>query len=272
MTKSFYSWYKKYISDCNNSYIAFVKNLSEKVKVNKSQYEKLIEIRAKYFNPALENSLDKKISENSEELGNLELKLEKAKSIKQGMDESLLENSAKKVYKKIVNHPKIDKVTTDKHTLNIYTKELKVKEHNIGSYKLTYLLLNNKISIKNLEYIVDGQYDHWHVFEGRPCLSQWQPILSRQLDTFQIFLFIDTLIHYLLLSDSTNAYMSFEGWIKKFELKEKIDKKSETEQTQSGQISAGTMRMSNEVWDSDTITVTYNSTWSTWYPTSTTVS
>ncbi len=223
MTKTFYSWYKKYVSNCNSKYIVFVEELIKKIEVNKIQLQKLVDVRIRCSDLSQENDLDQKFSTYSNELANLELKLEKSKSIRHEMDERLLENSAKKVYDKIIDHPKIQKITADENALNIYTKELKVEGQSIGNFKLTYQL-DNKLYIRNLEFVVDDQYDHWHIHYGEPCLSQWYPILWRQLDTFQLFFFVDTLIHYLLLSDSVHAYMPFQTWIEKFKAKKKVDK------------------------------------------------
>ncbi len=158
--------------------------------------------------------------------------------------------------------------------LNIYTKKLRVKEHEIGNFKLTYSLPNT-FFIRNLEYVVNGALDHWHVQYGAPCLASWEPILWRQIDTYQIFLFVDTLIHYLLLSNDAHGYMKFGEWISKFEAKEETKKNrvsssslSETQSlylesyptnvtiVQSGQTTSG--------WSTGTTVATNTDTWQQW--------
>jgi hypothetical protein len=222
MTEEFLVWYKKYIIVCNTKYTAFIEDLLKKFETEKEQAQKLLEARMKYSDLTAESGLDQKILQNEEKLANLEYDLEKAKSIKQEMNERLLEDSASKVYNKIIEHPKVTKIEIDDKTLNVYTKKLKVEGSNIGDFKLSYQL-DKILYIKNLEYVVDNKYDHWHIQFGEPCLSEWKPILWRQLDTFQLFFFVDTLIHYLLLSSSVHAYISFKDWIKKFEAKEKLE-------------------------------------------------
>ena len=265
MTKSFYSWYKRYVSVCNEKYSVFVSRSTKSVGECKLQYQKLIEIRMKYTNLSQENAIDDKISMHSEGLANLERKLENLKSIKQGMNKKLLTNSASKVFDKINKHEKIEKITVTDTILNIYTKKLRVKGHNIGNFKISYYLENDVLRIKNLEYVVNDVFDHWHIRANEPCLSEWRPILWRQLDTYQLFFFIDTIIHYLLISDSTHAYVSFDIWIKSFENKSKIE-------DNTNEMGAITVQDSSHLYTTEppvanwgsTTSITTNS-WSVWY-------
>jgi len=137
------------------------------------------------------------------------------------MKENLKMNSSKAVYKRILAHPFIDEVIVEDNSLSIVTKRLYANKIYIGYYQIMitsddshYNASNTRI--KNLEYCVHDCHDHWHVSNKHPCLASWKPILQRHLDTYQLFLFFDTFIHYLTLSDSTHANIHFDKWIEDF--------------------------------------------------------
>ncbi len=222
MTK-FRSWYKQYVDICNKKYVAYVDELKKKIEIEKTAFQKLIDYRMK-TNLMHSLELDGKINQKSEQIANLESSIVKISSIKEEMDNRVSDLSADKLYEKILKHPKVDKIEIENDDLNIITKKLKVRDKNIGHFKFTYNPKTNRLFIRNLEYVVEGTFDHWHVKFGDPCLADWKPILWKYLDTFQIFFFVDTLIHYLLLSNSNHAYKPFEEWIKLFEKKEEVKK------------------------------------------------
>lgn len=223
MTKSFEAWYEKYVKQCDKKYLLYVEYLTEKLHETKEQAQKIVNVRMQ-SDMSQESELDEKISASHDGIYKLEAQLKNVKRIKEGMDSSKLKLTAEKVYNKLVKHPSIVKIEISKETnLNVYTKKLTVKKQKIGNYKLT-LNLSGTFYIRNLEYVVNGTFDHWHVQLGEPCLASWQPILAKQIDTYQLFLFVDTLIHYLLLSNDTHSYMTFNDWISKFKTKEKVKK------------------------------------------------
>lgn len=219
----FRSWYHTYINACNQKYTDYVENLKKSLEIEKAAFKKLVDYRMN-TNLSQALNLDEKINQKNDQISSIEDKLAKISSVKEEMDSRSSDQSADKVYEKLKKHQKIDKIEIDGDDLNIITKKLKVQGHNIGHFKFTYNPKTNRLFIRNLEYVVEGIYDHWHVKVGDPCLSEWKPILWKYLDTFQIFFFVDTLIHYLLLSSSVHAYKPFEEWIKLFEQKAEVKK------------------------------------------------
>ena len=219
MTRTFEVWYKKYITLCDSKYDSYLNKLRGDLIEEEKKVQRIVDIRMRNISQSSE--LDERIQLAQEEIYNTNVKIDSIAKTKKEMDSIKLNVTAKKVYDKLVKHPKIKKIEISKGSdLNIYTEKLKIKNHNIGNYKLTYKL-PNIFYIRNLEYVVEGAFDHWHVKYGEPCLSSWGPILTKQIDTYQIFLFVDTLIHYLLLSNSEHAYISFDEWIVKFKTKDK---------------------------------------------------
>lgn len=222
MTKTFQYWYKQYIKKCNSRCNNYLIILDEKLNDAIKTTQKIVDIRTR-SDWSKASSLDDKILSSNDNIYSIKKNIKNVKKIQDDMHDAKFKLSSKDVYDKLKNHPNIEKIViTQQKCLNIYTKVLKVNDSEIGNFKLTYDL-SGAYYIRNLEYIVLGVYDHWHVQRGEPCLSSWRPILSRQLDTYQIFLFVDTLIHYLLLSSSDHAYLSFDKWLEKFRAKEKVD-------------------------------------------------
>lgn len=213
MLKDFKIWYNEYIETNDNKFSNNLKILETQLSEEKLRVEKYINVRMRNIQLPDPN-LDIIIKKGNESVFKIVDRIEEYKKIREEK-KSLRDKKAKEIYEKLLKHPKISKIEISDRTLHVITKKLKVNSHNIGNYKLSYSLPNS-ICIENLEYVVNGQYDHWHVSGKDPCLASWKPILWRQLDTYQLFLFVDTLIHYLLLSDSTHAYIKFEDWIKIF--------------------------------------------------------
>jgi len=217
-------WYQLYIDVCNQKYNSCLDGLQTNIGTEKNSLEKLIDFRMN-SDMSRKSEFDDKIKQKNDQIIEIEEKIEKLSSVREEMDTRLSKLNSDKVYKKLRNHPKIEKIEINNNELNVITKKLKLKGHNIGHFKFTFDPTNNRLFIRNLEYVVEGALDHWHVKNGDPCLADWKPVLWRYIDTFQIFFFIDTLIHYLLLAQGTHhAYKSFDEWIKLFETKPEIKK------------------------------------------------
>ncbi len=223
MLKEFENWYKKYIKYGNQKAEEFIEITKEKLKTQQSDLDKMIGFRIGSM--TIPSDLDEKINKKSEEVVNLEENITKIEEIRKEINSNNSNQSAEKVFRKLTDHPKVEKIEVNDKELYITTKNLKVRGESIGHFKFTYSL-DNRLHIRNLEYVVSGRFDHWHVSYGDPCLSEWKAILWRYLDTFQLFMFVDTLIHYLLLSNSEHAYIPFEEWIKKFKAKEPLEQQS----------------------------------------------
>lgn len=231
--EKFQSWYQKYINVCNKKYTEYSESLQKYLTMERTNLQKMIDVRMR-MGISLLSSLDEKIKQKNEQIADIDEQITRLSSVREEMDLRLAKVNAVKIYQKLKKHPKIAKIEVNDDELNIITKKLEVKGKNIGHFKFTFNPLNNRLFIRNLEYVVDDMFDHWHVKYGEPCLADWKPILWRYIDTFQIFFFIDTLIHYLLLSSSHHAYKPFEEWIKSFEAKEEV----KTKQINSSDLSA----------------------------------
>ena len=224
MTKKFEAWFKEYVKQTNQKYVEHLDKLDNDLITATKEAQKITDARMR-LDITKKTELDVKVKAAQEMLYNLKYQINNVKNIREDIKETNLKLTAKKVYDKLLKHPKINKIEISKEkNLNIHTEKLEVNNENIGNYVLTYRL-PDMFFVRNDEYVVEGKYDHWHVQYGEPCLSSWKPILWQQLDTFQLFLFIDTLIHYLLLSDDTHSYTPFSDWIKKFKAKEKVEAK-----------------------------------------------
>jgi len=267
--EKFRSWYHKYVVICNQRYISYIETLQKNLEKERSVFEKMIDFRLR-MNMTRSSEIDEKIERKDEYLAKIEENLVKASSIREEMDFKSTDLNADKIYARLKKHQKISKIEIDGGDLNIITKKLKVKGKNIGYFKFTYNPQTERLFIRNLEYVVDGIYDHWHIKVGEPCLAEWKPILWKYLDTFQIFLFIDALIHYLLLSNSNHAYKPFEEWIKLFEEKPKVEKQKISVQLLSpDQLAYTGVYQTVEVYDTDTSTGTGWSTTTSYSTTST---
>ena len=267
--EKFRSWYHKYVVICNQRYISYIETLQKNLEKERSVFEKMIDFRLR-MNMTRSSEIDEKIERKDEYLAKIEENLVKASSIREEMDFKSTDLNADKIYARLKKHQKISKIEIDGGDLNIITKKLKVKGKNIGYFKFTYNPQTERLFIRNLEYVVDGIYDHWHIKVGEPCLAEWKPILWKYLDTFQIFLFIDALIHYLLLSNSNHAYKPFEEWIKLFEEKPKVEKqKISVQLLSSDQLAYTGVYQTVEVYDTDTSTGTGWSTTTSYSTTST---
>lgn len=272
MLKDFAVWYKRYLVNCDNKYQTYLNNLEKEIGDVQIEFEKITTMRIQQSNMSLPSDIDGVIDQKSAKLAELEEKIDKAKKIRIEMNDK--KTTASKVYSKILKHPKIDKIQIEDSKLHIITKKLSIHHRNIGFFKFTYDTDRNVLFIRNQEYVVDGILDHWHIKYGDPCLHDWKPILWKYLDTFQIFFFVDTVIHYLVLANTNHAYMPFEEWIKKFEAKEKIEKPQailgELSQNQQDYIHeynvahdiyAGQLVGTTIGWESNMST---DSTWSYW--------
>lgn len=222
--EKFQIWYQKYVDVCNKKYSSYLDNLKNSLVTEKSSLQKIVNSRM-HSNLSAKSELDEKIARKNDKVIEIEESIEKLYSVRQEMDDRIMKLNSDKVYQKLTDHPKIDEIEVKNNELNIITKKLKVKGRNIGHFKFTFDPTTNRLFIRNLEYVVEGALDHWHVKYGDPCLADWKPVLWRYIDTFQIFFFVDTLIHYLLLAQGDkHVYKVFDEWIKLFEERSEIKK------------------------------------------------
>ena len=247
----FKNWYAKYLIACDDDYEKSLKNDYVSTDELTTRLDTLMNARVIHSEMSYQNSLDDKIQTVKDSLKRVFKKIDNVGKIKKEMKENLKMNSSKTVYKRILAHPFVDEIIVDKDSLSIITKKLYANKIYIGYYQIMITSDGSHCDasttrIKNLEYQVHDQHDHWHVNNEKPCLASWKPILQRHLDTYQLFLFFDTFIHYLTLSDSTHANIHFDKWIEDFKdkgAKRKLMKSKEANMTYqyTNTISSGTI-------------------------------
>lgn len=217
----FDKWYHSYVEHCDRAYDKTAEQKKTRVEELLTKLETLTSLRLQHTNISEANSLDSKIQETNKILEKEYAFVSRNDKIKKEMKEYLQLNSSEYVYKKILSHPEIKEILITTNAISIITNTLYDKKRSIGHFQImlktpTEHCSIENLAIKNLEYCVKGQYDHWHVQEQSPCLAGWNPVLQRHLDTYQLFLFFDTLIHYLTLTNDEHAYIKKEAWFEDF--------------------------------------------------------
>lgn len=136
--------------------------------------------------------------------------------------ETTTKDLIEKEFKKLESHPKIEDVETTGPVLTINIKKLKVFGLSIGRYQIVVDLNSNYLAIINRDYQVNEKYDHWFICNHKPCFGTWESIVNKYLETGHIFLCIDTLIHFLLSTNSEHGHLDVKSWLKGFKKKEKV--------------------------------------------------
>src|SRR3989304_5632846 len=95
-------------------------------------YQLYIDVCNQKYNSCLDGLQTNNQNRDNEEIH------QQLSSVREEMDARFLKLSPDKVYKKLRNHPKIEKIEIDNNELNVITKKLKVKGHNIGHFKFTF--------------------------------------------------------------------------------------------------------------------------------------
>lgn len=124
------------------------------------------------------------------------------------------------------HHAFIKKVEVKDNYLDIYTTELKIKEHNIGNYLIRIPVQEPfgdtllQIRITNLQKRVvvsdhGGVYDHWFVENEIPCFSQWAHGINNYLLKGNLSLAVSNLIHFLL-STVGSGHLAVNDWLREF--------------------------------------------------------
>lgn len=226
----FNNWYSEYQTTCLK--IA-EKNINESkpyINDSKSKISRLIDLIKSNSNSTYKEKLESE-RKNQEHYKNT---FERALKTKDRILEKIKINSPKNTFRKLKNHKLITdinivtKIENNQSIdcLDIKTKELFIdfngQQKSIGEF-LFSIKLNGYFNVSNLTFKVNDKFDHWHVQYTVPCLGSWQAIFLQTFTSFQLFLFIDTIFHYLLLSDSNHAYLTREKWFESFDKKIKIE-------------------------------------------------
>ena len=68
-------------------------------------------------------------------------------------------------------------------------------------------------SLYNLDYSADSCLDHPHIKDGRPCLGSYQNGINNYHEKGQLFLLVDTYIHYIQQAHKDDdSYTNMETW------------------------------------------------------------
>ncbi|MFA5395907.1 MAG: hypothetical protein WC346_07870 [Methanogenium sp.] len=210
--------YSKYTSTILNH----VNPEIDRLRQSKREYLFKINQLLELFRSSSSDSYKEKIEKSKNSRSEIVKNYESAVRIKKSIEENDEKYSSKRVFSLLKNHKLIDDISISNdgtEYLNIQTKELIESEYNcnIGKFEFRILLDNSdNFYIKNLTYRVRDELDHWHVNNNQPCKGAWNSILYQAFYSYQLFLYIDTIFHYLMLSNTTHAYMNKLDWLYAF--------------------------------------------------------
>lgn len=189
-------------------YISGIQERNDRVLKNETLYMKEYKRDLKKLKKrkSLNSSEKLRIEYLSEEIKKSTAKITEIKEYKKGLTSEMVKNSLKKLRK----HPDIIGVEVEANGFQIYTKPLKIKKQKIGHYEMEFSYRNPEaIHIFNLyKKRVYGDYDHWFIRRGKPCLGKWNIGLREYIYSGNIYLVVDTFIRFL-----TSNYRSGQGYI-----------------------------------------------------------
>lgn len=234
-------WLKTYQKGC-------IKKLKDRKRIFGNRIDDVkeeIEYNGRETPDFFDTNFEKELYKRLETLINSVVATKKTLKILSEKENKILE----KQFTKIKLHPKINKVEVkSSDELCIKTKKFKVSGYDIGNFKII-IKQSNPLEIRNLEYRV-GVYDHWHIEGGNPCLGEWSELLSKYFHTGNIFLFVDTIIHYLLAPGDEHPYIKKNIWLNHFKKRTKPETASPiyTPMTQAMDNGSTTTTTSSESW------------------------
>lgn len=129
---------------------------------------------------------------------------------------------------KILKHPRVEDIRIDAEdkecTLNVFTSSLKYHgpkdgyEGNvIGKFRIC-LSFSKTEGTKSLMYTMYNltkmcqHLDQWAVNSGQPCFGDWAEVLSKYAKSGEVFLLVDTLIHFIETAGDDHAYNRVPDW------------------------------------------------------------
>lgn len=222
-TTGFSDWYKNYselrlktLATNKEKLDGDISNWTEKLSKDISRINKLV------IKDVLTNSQQKILEVLRSSKGYYEKDLSRAKSIQDTVNNKVIElEDPKKLFKKLMGHPRISSVIADGIWLSVSTRPLMVRyKTKLGSWTTRSLgrfeicVSSSRIGqyqTNNLDYSTNGNYDHYHVQDGIPCLSSYERGLVKADAMAYLFLVIDGLIHFLLTADSPGEYHCPKG-------------------------------------------------------------
>jgi len=210
--QSFSSWHKNYLDFLR-------KKVDIQIQSIESSIQKYKDRMVKDKNPTTVELDERRIRQFSNDIG----KHEKDKK-------KLGDESSRSILSRLNKHSKVEEIQIRDNKLNIFTGNIYCpSENNKGIGKFRIVIPSSGLSylnLYNLDYEVgeeeDETKDHWAVNEGNPCLGDWYDDFHNYYSSGNLFLFFDTIMHYLSISKDEEAFMPREDW---FDQREKLSEK-----------------------------------------------
>lgn len=138
-------------------------------------------------------------------------RLKKAKQLFAAKQDNL------ELYTKLRRHKKIVSVTVVGDKLQIITKKIINHTVDFGKYEI---LIGHDIGnyfVRNLSYTIGSNpanFPHPHIHDGKICLGEYRDGIYTYDKQGELYLTIDTIIHFLELSDGKrDAYIDRNNWL-----------------------------------------------------------
>ena len=131
-----------------------------------------------------------------------------------------------KLMEKLEKHPMIAKIKVEGDRLIVFTKPLKAEiirtdgedagenygTADIGTYKITIYNEGNP-EIRNQTLLYNGSYDHWAIADGQVCGGDYNDHFQKLRKAGNVFLYVDTLLHFLTDAVGRDLYIERKEWI-----------------------------------------------------------
>jgi len=217
----FSKWHKLYIDNCKNKLTRSLYKLQE--SQNSAQFGNMMgrelssdELRYMELRKVKD---DKAVSKEASKI------LRNIKDLDNTNPDDVLDSLLKhsKVHNVLIEHADEDSIRTI-----VVTERLRISGDNIGHYGIFLSLRNERdINIRNLEHVVNDEYDHSFIYYGRPCLGSWDSTIRKYYNSGQLFLLIDTFVHFLQ-SAIGHPHIDFDVWIEGFKNRPSRDMSANT--------------------------------------------
>lgn len=182
------------------------------------RFNKMNELAEKYIDKNYLKRTQDSISYCSTNLIQLEdqIKQERIK-FRKLQKEFMANNNKLELYSKIRRHKKVAMISVVGDRLHVVTKKILNSKVDFGKYRIEIGLGTGVYKVSNLTYRFNGNGDlipHPHIRNGEICLGDYRDGLYAYDKQGNLYLVVDTLIHFLELAKGTrDAYVERSRWI-----------------------------------------------------------
>ncbi len=202
--RSFSSWLKAYKVEITSVQEKLIKSQHTAIERNEEQIKVL-----KERSDASSEVIQVHISNYQKSNRQSREKQAKAANILNRMD-----LDEKKLLKKLKAHSMIQSITVGSDGyLSVFTKMLKWKTTNIGKFRICLSAGSGlRLYVFNLTYSQENRLDHWAIQHNEPCLGEYTDIVWDNIYRGEIYLFIDSMIHFITMAGDDGAYTDRDDW------------------------------------------------------------